>query len=92
MFAPDGRPSIDRRLLAAKADQIDGMIKRLQAMRNGLRHAAACRAPSHAECPSFQRLLRAAAAGAFERRRVNAMLQPERAQRSVRGQRGNGGG
>jgi DNA-binding transcriptional MerR regulator len=91
MFAPDGRPSIDRRLLAAKADQIDGMIKRLQAMRNGLRHAAACRAPSHAECPSFQRLLRAAAAGAFERRRGSQVLQPERAQRSVRGQRGNGG-
>jgi hypothetical protein len=68
MFSPDGRPSIDRRTLSAKADEIDAMIKRLKAMSNGLRHAAACRAPSHAECPSFQRLLRAAAAGALERR------------------------
>lgn len=68
MFSPDGRPSIDRRLLAAKADEIDRRVKRLRAMSKGLRHAAACRAPSHAECPTFQRLLKAAAAGAFERR------------------------
>ncbi len=32
-------------------------IKRLQAMRNGLRHAVNCPAPSHMECPSFRRLL-----------------------------------
>jgi hypothetical protein len=32
-------------------------------MSEGLKHAAVCPAPSHAECPSFQRLLRAAAAG-----------------------------
>jgi DNA-binding transcriptional MerR regulator len=69
MFSADGRPSISRPMLAAKADEIDAMIKRLRAMSHGLRHAAACRAPSHAECPTFQRLLRAAAAGAFERRR-----------------------
>ena len=65
MFTPDGRPSIDRRMLAAKADEIDATILRLRAMRNGLRHAAACPAPSHAECPTFRRLLRAAAAGAL---------------------------
>jgi DNA-binding transcriptional MerR regulator len=68
MFSADGRPSIDRRMLAAKADEIDRQVKRLKAMSNGLRHAAACRAPSHAECPTFQRLLRAAATGALERR------------------------
>lgn len=68
MFSPDGQPSIDRQMLAAKADEIDGLIKRLKAMSTGLRHAAVCPAPSHAECPSFQRLLRAAAAGALERR------------------------
>jgi DNA-binding transcriptional MerR regulator len=61
MFSPDGRPSIDRRLLTAKADELDATIKRLKAMSNGLRHAAVCPARSHAECPSFQRLLRAAA-------------------------------
>lgn len=65
----EGRPRIDRRLLAAKADEIDGTIRRLIAMRDGLRHAAACRAPSHMECPTFRRLLKAAAAGAFGERR-----------------------
>lgn len=63
MFAPDGRPSIDRRLLAAKAKELDGTIRRLVAMRDGLRHAAACAAPSHMECPTFRRLLAGAAAG-----------------------------
>ncbi|MBA4327299.1 MAG: MerR family transcriptional regulator [Polaromonas sp.] len=63
MFSPDGQASIDRASLSAKADELDQTIKRLKAMRNGLRHAAVCPAPSHAECPTFQRLLRAAAAG-----------------------------
>ena len=65
MFAPDGRPRIDRRMLAAKADELDRTIRKLNAMRDGLRHAAACRAPSHMECPTFRRLLRAAASGAI---------------------------
>ncbi|HQR97639.1 MULTISPECIES: helix-turn-helix domain-containing protein [unclassified Polaromonas] len=63
MFSPDGQASIDRQSLSAKADELDNTIKRLKAMRNGLRHAAVCPAPSHAECPTFQRLLRSAAAG-----------------------------
>jgi len=63
MFGADGRPSIDRGALSSKADEIDATIRRLKAMRNGLRHAAVCPAPSHAECPTFQRLLREAAAG-----------------------------
>jgi DNA-binding transcriptional MerR regulator len=67
MFSHDGRPSIDRQMLAAKADDIDRTIRRLKAMSEGLRHAAACPAPTHSECPTFQRLLRAAAAGALER-------------------------
>lgn len=63
MFAPDGKPRIDRRMLAAKADELDRTIRRLNAMRDGLRHAAVCPAPSHMECPTFRRLLRVAAAG-----------------------------
>ncbi|WP_216215856.1 helix-turn-helix domain-containing protein [Amycolatopsis aidingensis] len=63
MFAPDGRPRIDRRLLTAKADELDATISKLSAMRDGLRHAAACPAPSHAECPTFRRILRAAESG-----------------------------
>lgn len=64
LFAGGGRVRIDREMLAAKAEELDGTIRKLTAMRNGLRHAAACRAPSHMECPKFRRLLRAAAAGA----------------------------
>jgi DNA-binding transcriptional MerR regulator len=63
MFAPDGRPRIDRRVLAAKAAELDGTIRKLSAVRDGLQHAAACRAPSHMECPTFRRLLRGAASG-----------------------------
>ncbi|MFZ2306013.1 MAG: helix-turn-helix domain-containing protein [Rhodoferax sp.] len=63
MFSADGQPSIDRTMLAAKADQVDTLIKRLQAMSNGLRHAVNCPAPSHMECPSFRRLLKAATEG-----------------------------
>ncbi|MGX1102397.1 MULTISPECIES: helix-turn-helix domain-containing protein [Bradyrhizobium] len=63
MFAPDGRPRIDRKMLSAKADELDRTIRRLNAMRDGLRHAAVCPAPSHMECPTFRRLLRVAAAG-----------------------------
>ena len=67
MFAPDGRVRIDRRRLAAKADDLEATIRRLSAMRDGLRHAAVCRAPSHLECPTFRRLLAAASRGAFRR-------------------------
>lgn len=68
MFSPNGQPDIDRALLAGKADEIDRMVLRLRAMSRGLRHAAVCPAPRHAQCPSFQRLLRAAASGALENR------------------------
>lgn len=65
MFSPDGKVRIDRQALAAKADELDRTIRRLAAMRDGLRHAAVCRAPSHLECPTFRRLLAAAASGAI---------------------------
>jgi DNA-binding transcriptional MerR regulator len=65
IFAPDGRAHIDRALLSAKADELGRTIVRLRAMRNGLRHAAVCRAPSHFECPTFRKLLAAAASGAI---------------------------
>lgn len=61
MFAPDGRPKIDRKLLADKADELEKSIRQLTTMRDGLRHAAACSAPSHMECPKFRRLMGLAA-------------------------------
>lgn len=63
MFAPDGRPRIRRDRLNAKADELDRTIRKLTAMRDGLRHAAACPAPSHMECPTFKRMLKLAGAG-----------------------------
>ncbi len=68
MFAPDGRPRIDRQRLAARADELDVTIRKLEAMRDGLRHAAVCPAPSHLECPTFRRLVAAAAARTGKRR------------------------
>jgi DNA-binding transcriptional MerR regulator len=61
MFGPDGRPRIDRDMLAAKAEELDRTIRKLSRLRDGLRHAAACPARSHMECPTFRRMLRAAA-------------------------------
>jgi DNA-binding transcriptional MerR regulator len=57
MFAPDGEPRIDRVQLSAKADELDDRIRELSAVRDGLRHAAACPAPTHLECPTFQAAL-----------------------------------
>jgi DNA-binding transcriptional MerR regulator len=69
MFAPAGRVRIDREALATKADELDQTIRTLSAMRDGLRHAAACPAPSHLECPTFRRLLAGAATGAARRKK-----------------------
>jgi DNA-binding transcriptional MerR regulator len=63
MFAPDGRLRIDRRKLAAKAEELDATITQLTAMRDGLRHAVNCKAPSHMECPKFRRIVKAVATG-----------------------------
>jgi DNA-binding transcriptional MerR regulator len=76
MFAADGRPRIDRRMLAAKAEELDGTIRKLSAMRDGLRHAAACPAPSHMECPTFRRILRATASGGIAARSKRAPQPP----------------
>ena len=83
MFSPQRKPAIDRRLLAAKADELDATIKRLKAMSDGLKHAAVCPARSHAECPSFPRLLRAAASGALARQRRQAAARTGKASSSA---------
>ncbi len=69
LFAKGGEANLDRDLLRAKADALDLKIRQLQAMRDGLRHAADCPHPSHAECPTFQRMVRLAAAGRITRAR-----------------------
>lgn len=73
MLTRSGKPAIDRQALAAKADALDANIRRLSAMRDALRHAAVCPAPSHLECPTFRRLLKLQATPAVaERRRRQA--------------------
>jgi len=56
MLLPQGF-QVDRDLLLSKADELDKKMAKMTAVRNGLRHAAACKAPSHMECPKFLRLL-----------------------------------
>jgi len=70
MFAPDGRPTIDRHMLQAKAEELGRTIRKLRAMRNGLQHAAVCPAPSHMECPTFRRLMGLAASEAIQKRKA----------------------
>jgi DNA-binding transcriptional MerR regulator len=68
MFGAGAQPTIDRQMLTAKADELDATIRKLGALRDGLRHAAACPAPSHMECPRFRRIVRAATSEARSRR------------------------
>nr|WP_255500844.1 helix-turn-helix domain-containing protein [Caulobacter sp. 17J80-11] len=53
---PSG-PKIDKAQLGAKAEELDRRIEHLTRMRDGLRHAAACSAPSLTECPRFVRIV-----------------------------------
>ncbi|EMX8451297.1 MerR family transcriptional regulator [Pseudomonas aeruginosa] len=79
MFSGDGGANIDRQMLEAKADELDATIKRLRAMSRGLRHAAACPAPSHAECPTFQRLVKTAAESALAGKKERGRLKTGKA-------------
>ena len=62
MFTPTGRVAIDRPTLRKKADELAAMARRLKGLRDGLRHAADCPAPSHMECPKFREMITNAAA------------------------------
>ncbi|HEY1072454.1 helix-turn-helix domain-containing protein [Brevundimonas sp.] len=68
MLGAEAAPQIDRARLADKADELNQTIQRLTALRNALRHAAECPAPSHMECPTFNRLRQAAVARGRETR------------------------
>ncbi|WP_440957342.1 helix-turn-helix domain-containing protein [Oceanicaulis sp. LC35] len=70
MFGDSDQPRIERDRLLEKADELDQSIRRLTAMRDGLRHAADCPHPRHMDCPKFQRIVNAAARGALTRSRT----------------------
>lgn len=89
MFGPDGRPRINRAQLAAKAGELDRTIRQLTALRRGLLHAAACPAPSHMECPTFQRMLRLASADQARRRRDRPRSQSHSTRLRQRTTKGN---
>ena len=60
MFGKDGRPDIPRDQLHAKADDLQRQMLDLRVLQDALRHVAECPAPSHLECPTFRKLLKAA--------------------------------
>ncbi|GGW74897.1 helix-turn-helix domain-containing protein [Alteromonas halophila] len=66
ILGSEDNPDIDRQLLLKKATELDNTIQKLAAMRDGLEHAAACKAPSHLECPRFRRLMSLAAKGGLK--------------------------
>lgn len=70
-----GQPHIDRKMLLSKAKELDQRIHNLTDMRDGLLHAATCRASNLMECPPFRRLLRAAASGHLGARKKNNSSQ-----------------
>ncbi|MEO8478132.1 MAG: helix-turn-helix domain-containing protein [Gemmatimonadota bacterium] len=57
MLQVGGKAKVDRDVLAARAEEFDEQIRKLTAIRDGLRHAVECRAPDHLECPKFRRLM-----------------------------------
>ena len=76
MFGADGRPRIDRQLLADKAASLDRRIRELATLRDGLRHAAACPAEDHMDCPTFRRIVRSGADGAIRVRARRTVRRP----------------
>ncbi|WP_137937214.1 helix-turn-helix domain-containing protein [Chitinivorax sp. B] len=69
MFLPDGQPHLDRQLLLGRAEALDKMIRKLSAVRDGLRQAAACPASDHMACPTFRRILQVTASRTNGRKR-----------------------
>lgn len=60
IFGNDGRPDIPRDQLHAKADDLQRQMVDLRMLRDMLRHVAECPAPSHLECPTSRKLMKAA--------------------------------
>ncbi|CAA0093164.1 HTH-type transcriptional regulator CueR [Zhongshania aliphaticivorans] len=83
ILGTEDNPEIDRDLLLSKAGELDKTIQKLTAMRDGLQHAAACKAPSHLECPRFRRLMNLAAIGAIKSDDSNKLI----ANKALRGTR-----
>lgn len=57
LFDTDGKISIDRELLADKADELNRTIIHLGNIRDGLTHMANCPKNDHMQCSQFQKIL-----------------------------------
>ena len=57
MLGKGGAPELPRAALHARADEIEGQIRKLATLRDALRHVADCPAASHLDCPKFRRSL-----------------------------------
>jgi DNA-binding transcriptional MerR regulator len=84
MLGAEGAPQIDRQLLFDKAKELDRTIQKLTAMRDGLQHAAVCKATSHMECPTFRRLVGLAAAGVIREYEEKKRHNRSRSSQSVK--------
>lgn len=69
MFGQDGQLHLPRADLHAKADELERQIANLRVLRDALRHVADCSAPTHLECPSFRKLMKAASSRQIADRR-----------------------
>lgn len=58
MFSPAGKPEIPREELHLRAERLEDKAREMVALASIMRHVADCPAPSHLECPTFQKLLR----------------------------------
>jgi DNA-binding transcriptional MerR regulator len=58
MLGSSGTPQIDREKLQQQAKLLEEKIHELTSLRRVLLHVTTCTAPSHLECPTFQRLMR----------------------------------
>ncbi|MBD8875621.1 helix-turn-helix domain-containing protein [Roseibium polysiphoniae] len=57
MIGANGQPKISRDKLFERVAELDDQIKRLQKLREAVKHVAECPHPSHMDCGKFQKLL-----------------------------------
>ncbi|RCS21600.1 MerR family transcriptional regulator [Phyllobacterium salinisoli] len=61
MFGRNNALRLPRNELRSRADELERKAQSIKALAAMMRHVADCPAPSHLECPTFQKLLRIAA-------------------------------
>ncbi len=90
MLRVGGGVQVDRAVLAARAGEFDEQIRRLSAIRDGLRHASTCPAPDHLACPKFRRLMGLAVSRQAVKAARRSGKRPGPAQAAQRGLGGSG--